>query len=375
MRVFAASFWQEAVRIARTPVDFLLLTLFPLVMLGAMAAMMWGGTLTNLPVVIVDQDGGALARTITRNIDATPYLEVVAQTPQRAEALAMVRREQAVAFMVIPKGISARSSNSPPVTVFYEAVFLSTGSVASTYLRLVTTATLLRQTPRNLGVAGASVADRTLPTIQITLLGNPTLSLEWFLGMLIGPSILHLVIAISCIGSLGLLMRDKSFGAYVSDTQAPLAALSGRLAVHVLVGILWAIAWLLWMTLARGYRAEGSVFLIVVGFVLLFVATAAIGLLFIAVTREVGTSFSGAVIVAGSALAYSGATLPLSGGLWFAQDWSKVLPLTHFIILQMDQLIGVTARADLTPMIALLLYPLIGGVTGMVLILRSKRPA
>ena len=84
MRVFAASFWQEAVRIAHTPVDFLLLTLFPLVMLGAMAAMMWGGTLTNLPVVIVDQDGGALARTITRNIDATPYLEVVAQTPQRA---------------------------------------------------------------------------------------------------------------------------------------------------------------------------------------------------------------------------------------------------------------------------------------------------
>ena len=375
MSVFGTAFRQEAARIARTPVDLFVLTLLPLILLASMAAMMWGGTLEDLPVVVVDHDGGPVALEIARNIAATPSLELVARTPNREEALSMVRSERAVAFLVIPKGVGARPANGAPVEVFYEAVFLSTGSLASTYLRVVTAVTLAEQLPRTLGIGGAAVAQRSLPGLQVTLLGNPTLSLEWYLGMLIGPSVLHLLIAISCIGSLGPLMRDKSFGAFVRETPSPASFLVGRLTLHVLAGVLWCVAWLIWMTAVRGYRAEGSIVVIVLGMLLLFVATAGIALLFMGVTREVGTSLSAAVIVAGSALAYSGATLPLMGGLWIAQHWSEVLPLTHFIMLQMDQLIGVTPAAAVRPITALLLYPLIAGTIGMALILRSGKRA
>ena len=375
MTVFAAAFRQEAARIAHTRADLLLLTIMPLVLLGSMTAMLWRGTLRDLPVVIVDQDGGPLAREIGRNIAAIDQLEVVAKTPDPEVALAMVRSEKAVAYIVIPRGIGGPPSKDGPVRIFYEAVFLSTGSLASTYLRVIAGLTLAEQVPRNLGVRGVPEAARALPTAQITVLGNPTLSLEWYLGMLIGPSVLHLLIAISCIGSLGVLLQGGSFGAFVRTTRSPGTYLAGRLSLHVVIGTLWGLGWLLWMTLARGYRVEGSLAVIVLGMILLFLATAGLALLFMAVTREVGTSLSAAVIVAGSALAYSGATLPLSGGRWYARDWSQVLPLTHYILLQMDAMIDATTAATIQPATVLVLYPLIAGAIGMVLILRSGKRA
>jgi len=375
MRALAAAFRQEAARIAATPIDLIVLTLFPLVLLGLMTSMLWGGTLLNLPVVIVDHDGGPLARALSRNIEATPSVHVVTVTPSREEALSMLRSETAVAFLVIPPNVGNPSVNHAPVEVFYEAVFLSTGALASTNLEAVAGATLAEQSARRSDIVGQTQATRSLPTVQLVLLGNPTLSPEWYLGLLIGPAILHLVVAISCIGSLGVLLRHGSFRSFVRATPQPAASLAGRLAVHVLAGTAWGIAWLLWMTLARGYRVEGSIIVMVVALALLFVATAALAILFLAVARDIGTAFSAAVIVAGSALAYSGATLPLTGGLWWTQDWSQMLPLTHFLILQMDQLIGVTPAVAMRQISTLLLYPLIAGTVGMVLILQSGRRA
>lgn len=123
---------------------------------------------------------------------------------------------------------------------------------------------------------------------------------------MLGPGILHLLIAVTCVSSIGALMEDHSFAAFARGTPAPVAVLIGRMVPHIVAGTLWGTLWLLWLTLARGYRPEGSLMLIVVGLVLLFVATAALALLLVAATREVSTSLSGAVILAGSALAYSG---------------------------------------------------------------------
>jgi ABC-2 type transport system permease protein len=370
---FLAGFRNEWARIARTRFDLLFLTVFPIALLGSMAAMIWGGSLRDLPVVVVDRDGGPLAREITRNIAATPTLHLIGQVEQPAEALALVRTERAVAYVVIPKGVGTRVAEGAPVEIFYEAVFLSTGSLASTYLRLVTELTLAEQIPQDTGTTGAPLMVRALPTVEVSLLGNPTLSFEWYLGMLIGPSVLHLLIAISCVGSLSALLQEKSFATFVRTHRRPGAMLMGRLTVHAVIGVAWGVAWLLWMTLARGYRVDGSAGVIVLGLGLLFVATASIALLAMAVTREVGVSLSAMVVIAGSALAYSGATLPLAGGLWFARNWSEVLPLTHFILVQLDQMTGTAPVASRGPVIALLLYPLIAGGVGMLLVLRSGR--
>ena len=160
MNAFRSGIRSELARIASSRFEILYLTLFPLILLGAMAAMIWGGALRDLPVVVVDQDGGPIARKLIRNLAATPALRLTAEVADPLEALAMVRSERAVAYVVIPEGVGSRRPGAPPVEVFYEAVFLSTGSLASTYLQVVAEATLVEELPTELGVAGAPYVDR-----------------------------------------------------------------------------------------------------------------------------------------------------------------------------------------------------------------------
>ncbi|MET4897825.1 ABC transporter permease [Sphingomonadaceae bacterium jetA1] len=372
MSGFAHGFGAEIRRIGATRVDLFLLTAMPLLLLAAMAAMIFAGSPRGLKTVIVDHDGGVLARAITRDIAASPDLRIVAETPDLGAAMAMIRREDAVAAVVIPHGVGTRVAQGAPVEIFHQALFLSTGALAATHLRVAVLAALAQAAPDQAGLRGVAATRLPLPGVTVTLLGNPTFSLEWYLGLLLGPGVLHLLIAVTAVSSVGALMRERSFARYVTASAAPGTALAGRLAVHVVAGSIWGTLWLLWLTLARGYRVEGSLLLIVLGLILLFAATVSVALLLVAATRTVSTSLSGAVILAGSALAYSGASLPLAGASLFARVWSAILPLTHYVTLQMDQVLGVAPAPMLHAAGALLLYPIVAGGAGLGLMLRDR---
>jgi len=367
---FRAGFRAEIARLARTRLDLALLTVAPALLLASMAAMIFPGSLSALKVVVVDRDGGPLARAIVRNIAASPRLKLVGVTPQAGAALSAVRREEAQAVLVIPRDVGSPRAPRQPIEILYQAQFLAAGSLTSTYLRLAAGEALADAAGRQAHLGGIDTLRRALPGLHVRLLGNATLSLEWYLGLLLGPGVLHLAIAATAIGSAGLLIRDKSFAAFARDTPAPASWLVGRMTPHVVAGTLWGVAWMLWMTLARGYRLEGSLMIVVLGMVLLFVATVSIGLFLLAVTREVATALSGAVIVAGSALAYSGASLPIDGAPWPARLWSALLPLTHYLRLQMDEVMGAALRPVLVEAGALLLYPALPGALALWIITR-----
>lgn len=373
MSGFLSACFDELERIAKTPIDLLLLTLMPLLLLGLMAAMISGGTPSALNVVVVDQDNSSLSRTIIANADASKAVHIAARTTNIDGAMALLRQEKAVALLVIPKGVGTKEGEGKPVQILYQAAFLSSGSLASSGLKSVVSATLQEHQAAQDGLAGITALHPAVPGVQITIMGNPSTSMEWYLGLMLGPAIMHLLIAISCVSSLGFLMRDHRFTDFARASRHPIASLTGRMLPHVVIGTLWSILWLLWLMLGRGYRMEGSLAIVVIGLFLLFIATASIAMLLQAATRETSTSLSGAVIIAGSALAYSGASLPLTGAGYFAQIWSAVLPLTHFMTLQMDQVLGVDPWVAAKSAGILLLYPLIAGGGALLLMVRSGR--
>ncbi|WP_447410796.1 hypothetical protein, partial [Clostridium perfringens] len=75
------------------------------------------------------------------------------------------------------------------------------------------------------------------------------------------------------------------------------------------------------------------------------------------------------------ALAYSGASLPLNGGILFARVWSSVLPLTHYVALEMDQTIGVSLATWGRQAAVLALVPLVAGGAALLVIRRQMRRA
>ncbi len=156
----------------------------------------------------------------------------------------------------------------------------------------------------------------------------------------------------------------------LADEQS-LGALIGRLAPGVLAISCWGAVWIIWLVGFAGWKVLGSLALLLFAQCLLFAATASLSLFLLALTRDANTALSASAVYAGSALAYSGGTLPLTGGSAVARFWSEVLPFTHYLRLQMDQFIGAPALVAL-PELAVLLAYLISPLLASLALLRRR---
>jgi ABC-2 type transport system permease protein len=375
MTVFARALSAELAHLRHSRWDLAMLTLMPAVLLFVMGAMLFGGVARDLPIAVVDHDGTGASRAIQRDLDAAPAIHVVSVGGDMAAALTLVRRERAWAIVEIPQGVGAglARGTAPAIHILYQGSFLSTGTEA----RLGITAAVSSATGDLIGAeltAHALPAPRLSPlTVQATALYNAATSFEWYLLALVDPAVLHLLTACVTVMALGRELRDKSLGAWARSTGGAFPALAGKLLPYVAAMSGWGIAWILYLTLARGWRVEGDIALIVMAQALFYAGTACISALLIAITRETATGLSASAVYAGSALAFSGATLPLDGGSLFARIVSSILPLTHYLALQMGQFTGDAFSTAVPPLACLLVYVGVAGGGAVLLIARSAR--
>ncbi|WP_404366081.1 ABC transporter permease [Sphingomonas sp. MMS24-J45] len=377
MTTFRQAFEQEIARLVRDRLDLALLLLMPAICLSLIGGMLSSGNPHGLGVVVVDQDGTPVSRQIIHAIDAVDAVRVVAVGSNLADAFAQVRQEKAIAVVVLPAGIAAArvASSQPRVEIFYQTAFLSTGATASLRLQAVIAAELAAVAPRLAGLPGAAFVRAPLPGVEVTIFGNPGASLEWYLGLLIGPAFLHLLVGVTSIGSLGKELEQGSLIPWARRVRAPAPVLIGRLLPHIVIGTIWLALWFGWLTLGQGYRFGGSLGLVIIGGAFFFAATAAISTLLVSALGEVSTCLSATVIYAGSALAYSGASLPLNGGMLLVRLWSAALPLTHFVALEFDQTTEVLFSVWLRQASVLLLITLLAGGGAVALLNRRPRRA
>ena len=361
------SFWRAWVaewrHLLASPGDLALLTLFPLAAMAIVASIFIGGVARQLPVAVIDEDGGAFSRELRSALAASPALKVVGTTTDAASVMTAFRRGEVVAALQIPSGVDQglARARAPVLTIYYNASFLSIGKLAEGAIAGAVTATAASSLLARQVNAVVPVVRRAAPTVQTSILFNPQASFEGYLQTLIHPAVLHLIVACATVMALGRELRRGSLARWARRQRHLPLALAGKLAPAVLVTSAWGAVWLIWLAGVRGWRPEGSIGLIWLGQLLLFAATAAISALLVVGTRRVGTALSMSAIYAGSALAFSGGTLPLSGASWFARSWSAALPYPHYLPLAMDQFLGAPPALALRPALTLLAYALVAG--------------
>ncbi len=353
------------------------LFLVPGVLLLLIAAMLWQGSMRNLPLAVVDGDGSTASRAMIRALDASPMLRIAGFHQNGRDAVRAVRRGDAMAVVHLPAGLGKGLARrrEPVIRIFYTASFLSAGAQISRGAEEALNDAAADVTTSQLTGHALSVSRSRRFVVEATALGNASTSFEWYLGLLIYPAVLHLTTACVCAMALGREVRDRSLTAWARASYGIASALVGKMLPYVVVTSLWGVAWLLYLPLARGWRIEGSLMTIVVAQTLFYAATAAIAALLIAATRETATALSVSAVYAGSALAYSGATLPLNGANAFAHIWSNVLPLPHYIAVQMGQVGGMSLTSAVAPMLALLGYVGVAGGGALLLISTRARRA
>jgi len=371
MSAFRRALTAEIEHLGRDRWDLGLLFLQPTILLSLIAVMLYQGVVRELPIAVVDEDQSTLSRAIIRDVDASPTVTVV---PARdlPTAFSDVRSERAQAVVYIPQGLVQGFVRPPAaaVQIFFQAIFFSTGESVGNAINTSVTDSLKEHAPELLSSHGPPTARRIEPRVQTTIIGNPAGSLEWFLSSLIQPCVLQLFVACMTVAALGRELEQGNFAGWARRSGGVTAALAGKFLPYVAVTSVFGAIWIVWLVLFRGGQIDGSLSLIVGGQVILYAGTAAISALFVAATRKIQDPMVFSVVYAGTAIAYSNATLPLKGGSIIARTWSQTIPYRHYIDLQMGQFLGAPFSEALWPLSILALYIFVAG-TGAVLLLRK----
>ena len=358
------------------PWELALATWLPLLCLAIYAWLLHAGVPRDLPIAVVDDDRSALSRELIRIVDASAGLEIVSRPRSREEAFATARSLDVYAILYIPPGATRSIARGGSATVFgfYNASYQTAGQSAirdiGTAVQELGTRIAHRELARTRGPAQV----RSAPVIvQSSLLFNPGRSYEYFLLGLLAPALLHFALCLSIVGALGRELRDGTVLSWLgSERKALLPAVVGKAAPYLLIIGLEGVASLVWLTLVRGELVRGSVTMLVLAQTLLFAAYAAIGLLLVGLTRNMGEALTLTAVYAGTSLPFSGGTFPTVGAPTFVRVWSSALPFTAYVKLQAEQLyVGSPVAISLIHIVVLSLFVVIPGVLGLRLYARA----
>ena len=325
------------------------------------AAMLSRGALEALPVALVDAAQTQTSRALVSAISAQSGLSVTAALASEAEADAQLRQGHAWAYVVIPSDYGKISSGQlAPVRIAYNATYLSVGSVLERDISRAVTGVVTEQAMAAAERRGLQVSDARLPQVQVHVLFNPEASFEWYLQALIQPAMLHLLAACLGVYAVGREFEDGMLERWRRETGGGMMALLGKFVPYLVILSLWAAAWMVWLVGFRGWRMGGSLAFTYGAQVMMLAASLALSAAITLVSRRSGLGFSASAFYAGSALAYSGGSLPIKGAPSVVVWWSEALPFTHYLRLQMDQFLGSPVAIDLWPAALLLIYVLVG---------------
>lgn len=378
-RAFTTSALRELAFLRRNPWDLALVTWIPLLLMAIVAWQLSGGVMRDLPVAVVDADHSSLGRDLTRRLDAAPGVAVVAAPTTLDEAFSLARQGRVYAVVSLPSGAERDLLRGGQATViaYYNASYSTPGGAALREIGNAVTSLGGELALTEIAKARGPKAVRAPPVqVQTTILFNPQNSYEWMLVSLIHPALLHLILCVCVISALGRELRDGTAGQWLAACDNRLVpALAGKLLPYLLTFTVYGVLSLVWIAKVRGWEIAGDPWLLILGHVLMYLAYAAIGLLFIGLSKRMAQGLSFAGLYAGASFAFAGAVFPTDGGgLSFASVWSALLPYTAYAKLQIQQMyMAAPLAVSLQPLGALLLFIAIPTLIGFPMYARAVR--
>jgi ABC-2 type transport system permease protein len=350
--------WRELAFLRGSGWDLALLTWIPLVLLAMIAWLFAAGVARDLPIAVVDNDHGAVARRYVQMLDATPGVRVSARPTTLAEGFALVRSGKVWAVVVVPAGTTkAIDRGGAAVLVVYPNAAYNTQSGA--VMRDIGTATGRLGLDLAVGTgARLKGSAATIPPpfrVEARTLFNPQGSYELLLVPLIHTAMLHLLMCLASASAVGRELRDGTAAQWLDTANDDIvAALVGKLLPYFAVYTLFSVAALAVFSV-NGWPVAGSVWLLIVAHILLYMAYAGIGALFVGLTRKMMMSLSLIGVYAGASLAFSGALFPTDGGLLFTRIFSAMTPFSWFAKAQAQQLESAAPITATLPLLGVML--------------------
>ncbi|ELO1557746.1 ABC transporter permease [Aeromonas hydrophila] len=331
----------------------------PLLLMGILCWVFSAGLARDLKIGLVDLDQSLLSRELAFSLDASAGLKVAQQFDSIEAGARALRGGDIYALVVLPSHLErdARQGTQPQVTVFNNGQFILIAKLINSALAQVV-GTLNGQ----VGVLSAMAGGKALPgalgqavpiASQVTALYNINSSYAQFLLSALLPAVWQILVVLYGINALA---RTDRLGLDWT-TKGVWFGLWRTLLPHVLIGWGWGLGWSLLLFKGFGYPMQGSWLVLTMGLGLASAACVSMGAFFYGIIRDPARALSLAGAYTAPGFAFMGVTFPVSAMGDFAQFWRSLLPISHYVELQIGQTnYGQPLAAALPQFGALLLF-------------------
>ncbi|GAA4501008.1 ABC transporter permease [Pseudaeromonas paramecii] len=311
----------------------------------------------DLPIGVLDQDGSHLSRRVSQLLDDSAGLQVTRQFSQWPEAADALRSGRLYGLVILPYEFEkdVRLGKQPVVEARYNGQLLLVGRLVNGSLQQAlgtANASLAGLTALAHGVPSPGALGQAAPIrVQITPLFNLSTNYAQFLLSAIWPAIWQILCVLPLL--VGLARHQQQTPDWLGRLGLPL------LLPYWLIGWGWGALMLLAFQLA-GWPLAGSLAMLLLGQGLMVGASLAIGCLLYLLTRDGTRAMSLAAAFSAPALAFIGITFPAEQMNGFASVWRSLLPVSHYVDLQVQQgHYAMTGLAAWLPIRNLLLFGLL----------------
>ncbi len=333
----------------------------------------------DLAIGVVDLDHSSISRRLIRTYDASPSLAVTASYSSPAEGTAAMRDAKIYGLIIIPPNTEKDMTlgAGPAVEAYYNSQYLLIGKMVKSAIAAAhSTIAVQIDAVKNLttgSIAMEKAVSEALPlSTQITSLYNIGKNYAQFLGSAVLPAMWQILIVMTTVYSLGKGLR-KTKTKPASGLPATLSELANKLAPYTLIFWLQGILMLIGMFILAGWPMHGSLTILVCAQFLTVCACQIMAALIMYLIRDSARALSSAAAYAAPGLAFMGVTYPVTDMIYPARVWRSLLPMSHYIDIQISQANYGTSIANSLPQFTYLLLFMTPLLLLPILVKRVKR--
>lgn len=341
-KALSDAFFVELSEIKNSLYKLLLLTLLPIFSFALIIAIFYQGVAFELPITVVDNDKSSLSRKLLSNIDASSTLKIVSHSLSTKDALVLVKSSEVYGVIIIPAHFMRDTllKTQPKVTAMLNTQYILVGKILTAALVETVTYSAAEVefiedlvTTQNDSLTLHNVAPIGL---QITPFFNTYKNYFLFLVSALLPAIWQIFIVIATIVSFGTLFKDKGEKEFFGTTNIT-AKIIGKMLPYTFVYTLMGVLFLFYIYGTLGWHFEGSFSITIFGMLLTVIAYQVIALFLFVTGFDYARALSLGAVYTAPAFAFLGVTFPIYNMNSFALFWRDILPISHYVELQISQ--------------------------------------
>ncbi|MFT7003228.1 MAG: ABC-2 type transport system permease protein [Sulfurimonas sp.] len=336
------AFIKELQSIKNSYYKLLLVTILPIVSFTLLIATLYDGVLRDMPIAVIDNDKSSLSREVLKNIEASPTIKIRAMLSSTKEAIKLAQESKVYAVVVIPKDFQKDTTlqKQPSVTAMINTQYILVGKIITSSL----TKTIRQNAAqveyiknlKELQIPYSTINSISPIGLQITPYFNTFQNYFIFLISALLPAIWQIFIVVATIVSFGSMFKNKEEKKYL-DTTYLFSCIIGKLLPYTVIYLFFGILYLFYIYGTLGWVFQGSITFTIFGMFLTVVAYQAMALLLFVTGFDYARSLSLGALYTAPAFAFLGVTFPVYNMNGFAEFWRDILPVSHYMQLQISQ--------------------------------------